>query len=171
MLTAHRFADPHAHSAHTIELTFEQREKSRLRVTSTYGAEIGISLKPGTILNHGDVLALSDGTAARIVAAQERVMAVRAASAERLTAIAYHIGNRHIPLEIGDGVLRLLPDHVLRAMIVGLGGDVSDVEHRFTPEAGAYGHGHVHHSHDDQGHGGRIHAGLVPGPARAGDPR
>jgi urease accessory protein len=171
MLTAHHFAPPEGAPQHRIELTFDQREKSRLRATSTYGAEIGISLKPGTIMKHGDLLALSDGTTAQIVAAAERVMEVHAATPQRLAAIAYHVGNRHVPLEIAEGALRLLPDHVLRAMIEGLGGHVREIETPFTPEPGAYGHSHVHHSHDDMGHGGRIHEGLTPRQPNAADPR
>jgi urease accessory protein len=171
MLTAHQLSANGTKAAHTLELTFDAREKSRLRAITTSGTEIGISLKPGTIMKHGDVLALSDGTAAQVVAAMERVMEVSAPSGQKLAAIAYHIGNRHVPLEVGDGVLRLLPDHVLRAMVEGLGGAVREVQARFTPESGAYGHSHVHHSHDDQGHGGRIHDGFAPRARVATDPR
>ena len=74
-----------------------------------------------------------------------------------LARIAYHIGNRHVPIQVGDGWIRILPDHVLKAMVEGLGGRVQAVTSRFQPESGAYGHGHVHHHHDDEGHGGRIH--------------
>ncbi len=164
MLTATQFSEPSPESAPKVHiaLTFDQREKSRLRVTSVCGAEIGISLKPGTILKHGDVLALSDGRAARVESAPENVMEVRAKTVQKLTAIAYHIGNRHVPIEVADGCIRLLPDHVLRAMIEGLGGQVRLATAPFHPESGAYGHSHVHHSHDDQGHGGRIHDGLAP---------
>ena len=162
MITATQFSNETSPQL-AIELTFDQREKSRLRVTSQCGVEIGVSLRPGTIMKHGDVLTLSDGRAAKIVAAMENVMEVTVnASVQKLTAIAYHIGNRHVPMEVGEGVLRLLPDHVLRAMIEGLGGTVVETTARFTPESGAYGHSHVHHSHDDLGHGGRIHDGLQP---------
>jgi urease accessory protein len=154
-----------------LELTFDQREKSRLRTALRSGEELGISLKPGAMLSHGDKLALSDGRIAEVIAALEQVMEVQAASTQKLAAIAYHVGNRHVPLEVGEGVLRLLPDHVLRAMIEGLGGSVRDTQARFTPESGAYGHSHVHHSHDDQGHGGRIHDALKPRAAHASDPR
>jgi urease accessory protein len=177
MITATQFLTKTAETAPQvsphlqIELTFDQREKSRLRATSTCGAEIGISLRPGTIMKHGDVLALSDGRNAQIVAAQEKVMEASAPSARKLAAIAYHIGNRHVPMEVGEGVLRLLPDHVLRAMIEGLGGSVVETTARFTPESGAYGHSHVHHSHDDMGHGGRIHEGLQPRVSQANDIR
>ncbi len=155
----------------SLELTFDQREKSRLRTVLRSGEEVGISLKPGTMLSHGDKVALADGRVAEVIAALEQVMEVRAASAQQLAAIAYHVGNRHVPLEVGDAVLRLLPDHVLRAMIEGLGGTVHDTQARFTPESGAYGHSHVHHSHDDMGHGGRIHDALKPRTVNTSDPR
>ncbi len=175
MIISTQFAPKNAHIAPQvlIELTFDQREKSRLRAVSMCGTEIGISLRPGTIMKHGDVLALSDGRTAQIVAAQEKVMEATTSSAQKLAAIAYHVGNRHVPMEVamqaGEGILRLLPDHVLRAMIEGLGGVVNETLARFTPESGAYGHSHVHHSHDDMGHGGRIHDKLAP--RNANDPR
>ena len=92
-----------------------------------------------------------------VEAAQERLLEVSAPDAAGLARIAYHIGNRHVPVQVGAGWLRILPDHVLEAMVLGLGGRVAQVAERFQPETGAYGHGHVHHHHDDEGHGGRIH--------------
>jgi urease accessory protein UreE len=109
------------------------------------------------LLRHGDRLLLSDGRIVAIEAAPERLLEVHAHDAIELARIAYHIGNRHVPIQIGDGFVRLLPDHVLQAMIERLGGHVHEVSVGFQPESGAYGHSHVHHQHDDQGHGGRIH--------------
>jgi len=140
-----------------IELAFEQRERSRFRATLLSGEEIGVDLPPGTLLRHGDRLLLSDGRIVAIEAAPERLLEVHAHDATELARIAYHIGNRHVPIQIGDGFVRLLPDHVLQAMIERLGGHVHEVSVGFQPESGAYGHSHVHHQHDDQGHGGRIH--------------
>jgi len=140
-----------------IELAFEQRERSRFRATLLSGEEIGVDLPPGTLLRHGDRLLLSDGRIVAIEAAPERLLEVHAHDAIELARIAYHIGNRHVPIQIGDGFVRLLPDHVLQAMIERLGGHVHEVSVGFQPESGAYGHSHVHHQHDDQGHGGRIH--------------
>lgn len=140
-----------------IELAFEQRERSRFRATLLSGEEIGVDLPPGTLLRHGDRLLLSDGRIVAIEAAPERLLEVHADDAIELARIAYHIGNRHVPIQIGDGFVRLLPDHVLQAMIERLGGHVHEVSVGFQPESGAYGHSHVHHQHDDQGHGGRIH--------------
>jgi urease accessory protein len=149
-----------------LELAFEQRERSRLRARLASGEEIGIDLPPGTLMRHADRLRLADGRIVAVEAAPERLMEVRAADAVGLARIAYHVGNRHVPVQLGDGWLRLLPDHVLRAMVERLGGRVTEVDEGFQPESGAYGHSHVHHQHDDQGHGGRIHAFD----ARHGDP-
>lgn len=144
----------------SVELTFDQRERSRVRVALASGEEIGIQLKIGTMLSHGDKLALDDGRIAEVIAADESLHEVRAGSSARLARIAYHVGNRHVPLQVESEYLLLLPDHVLRAMVEGLGGTVHEVRRGFQPESGAYGHSHVHHTHDDEGHGGRIHDGL-----------
>jgi len=140
-----------------IELAFEQRERSRFRAALLGGEEIGVDLPTGTLLRDGDRLLLDDGRVVAVEAAPEELLEVRAPDAVAMARIAYHIGNRHVPLQVGPGWLRLLPDHVLRAMIEGLGASVRTVSAGFQPESGAYGHSHVHHQHDDQGHGGRIH--------------
>jgi urease accessory protein len=144
----------------SVELSFDQREKSRVRVTMANGEEIGIQLKVGTVLSHGDKLALQDGRIVEVIAANEVLHEVRSSNATQLARIAYHVGNRHVPLQVEEDHLLMLPDHVLRAMVGGLGGTVREVCRGFQPESGAYGHSHVHHSHDDEGHGGRIHDGL-----------
>jgi urease accessory protein len=141
-----------------VELSYAARERSRLRATMLSGREIGIDLPVGTILHHGSKLLLDDGGVVAVEACDEELLEVRASRAAQLARIAYHIGNRHVPVQIGDGSLRILPDHVLQAMVEGLGGQAQPVTGRFQPESGAYGHSHVHHHHDDEGHGGRIHA-------------
>ena len=146
----------------SVELTFDQRERSRVRVALASGEEIGIQLKVGSMLSHGDKLALRDGRIVEVIAANESLHEVRAANITQLARIAYHVGNRHVPLQVEDDHLLMLPDHVLRAMVEGLGGTVAEVKRGFQPECGAYGHSHVHHSHDDEGHGGKIHDGLAP---------
>ncbi len=145
-----------------LQLRFDQRERSRLRVALVSGEVIGIQLKPGTVLADGDRLRLDDGRVVAVEAVEETLLEVRAADAATLTRIAYHIGNRHVPLAVAADHLLMLPDHVLRAMVEGLGGSVREVTRAFQPETGAYGHSHVHHAHDDLGHGGRIHDGLAP---------
>jgi urease accessory protein len=157
MSFATAFADEDAVVTDVLELPFDMRERSRLRARLLSGQEIGINLPVGTILHHGSKLRLEDGRVVAIEASDEQLLQVQAASAAELARIAYHIGNRHVPIQVGDGWLRILPDHVLEAMVEGLGGRVQAVTSRFQPESGAYGHSHVHHHHDDQGHGGRIH--------------
>jgi urease accessory protein len=151
------FADADAVVSDVLELPFDLRERSRLRARMLSGEEIGIDLPAGTLLQHGSKLRLADGRVVAVEASDEQLLEVRAAGAPELARIAYHIGNRHVPIQVGDGWLRILPDHVLKAMVQGLGGEVQTVSGRFEPEGGAYGHGHVHHHHDDRGHGGRIH--------------
>lgn len=157
LVMARTLADGAPRVDEVIELAFELREKSRFRAVMLSGEEIGVDLKPGTLLHQGDRLQLDDGRVVAVEAAPEQLLEVRAASALMLARIAYHIGNRHVPLQLGPGWLRLLPDPVLQAMIERLGGQVQRIEAGFQPESGAYGHSHVHHAHDDQGHGGRIH--------------
>ncbi len=88
-------------------------------------------------------------------------MHVTCADQFELTRAAYHLGNRHVPVEIGDGYLRIAADHVLGDMLLGLGAKVRELEAPFEPESGAYGGGHGHH--DEAGHGGKIHQYAEPG--------
>ena len=157
IVVATRLAGAHERADEVIELAFEQRERSRFRACLLSGEEIGVDLPPGTLRRQGDRVRLADGRVVAVEAAPERLIEVHAHDAIGLARIAYHVGNRHVPLQLGEGWIRLLPDHVLQAMIERLGGHVHRVSEGFQPESGAYGHSHVHHQHDDQGHGGRIH--------------
>jgi urease accessory protein len=127
-----------------LVLPFERRQKSRLRTRLESGTEVGLFLERGTMLRDGDFLKTEEGAVVRVVAAPEKVYLVRCASTLDLMRAAYHLGNRHVPLEIGDGWLKLKQDAVLRDMLLGLGASVSDAELPFNPEAGAYGGGHTH---------------------------
>lgn len=139
------------HIDDTLELPFDQRQKSRLRVMLTSGREAALFLTRGIILRGGDLVQSEDGSlVVQIVAAQEPVYNVIAPTPRDLMCAAYHLGNRHVPLQIGDGWLRLEQDYVLRDMLLGLGMQVSEVMAPFEPEAGAYGGGH-RHGHDDEG--------------------
>jgi urease accessory protein len=126
-------------------LPFDQRQKSRLRVRLESGIEAALQLERGTILRGGDRLQTGDGRVVLVVAADEPVLHVTASSAQQLMRATYHLGNRHVPLEIGDGWLRLEQDHVLRDMLLGLDMTVHEQLAPFEPEAGAYGGGHHHH--------------------------
>jgi urease accessory protein len=128
----------------SVELPFDLRQKSRLRVKLTSGQEAALFLTRGIILRGGDLLKSVDGFVVQVVAAQEPVYNVIAATQRDLMCAAYHLGNRHVPLQIGDGWLRLEQDYVLKDMLIGLGMQVAETRAPFEPEAGAYGGGHRH---------------------------
>jgi urease accessory protein len=132
-----------------LTLPFEQRQKSRLRAQAENGEEVALILPRGRVLRGGDRVAATDGREVEIVAAPEKLLHIESAELAR---VAYHLGNRHVPLQVGPGFLRIAEDHVLEEMARKLGARVSHVEAPFEPEAGAYGH-----QHDEMGHGGRIH--------------
>lgn len=133
-----------------IELPFVLRQKSRLRVTTKAGIDAALFLDRGIILRDGDLLMSDGGLVMQIIAAQEPVYDVVAETPKALMCAAYHLGNRHVPLQIGDGWLRLEQDHVLKEMLLGLGMNVTAILAPFEPEAGAYGGGHRHgHDEDD----------------------
>ena len=135
-------------------LPFDRRQKSRLRTRLESGTEVGLFLERGTMLRDGDFLQTEEGLLVRVVAAPEQVYLVRCDSPLQLMRAAYHLGNRHVPLEIGDGWLKLRRDAVLRDMLIGLHATVSDAELPFDPDAGAYGGGHTH---GDESHRPIIH--------------
>lgn len=143
----------------SIELPFETRQKSRFKATLASGEEVGVMLPRGEILRGGDLVTTSDGRIIEVVAQPEKVLHVEAATSAALAKIAYHLGNRHVPVEVGDGYLRLGDDHVLKRMLEGLGARVTHTTAPFEPEAGAYGgagHEHgaakIHDHHHDQAH-------------------
>ena len=134
-----------------LVLPFERRRKSRLRVRLESGTEAALSLERGIVLHGGDRLRADAGRIVRIEAAAEPVTRVSADDPRALARAAYHLGNRHVPLEVGDGWLKLEQDHVLEEMLIGLGMQVVRETVPFEPEAGAYGGGH-HHDHHDHHH-------------------
>lgn len=130
-----------------LVLPFEQRNKSRLRTTLASGEEAGLILERGSVLRGGDLLLADDGRVVKIVAAPETVSTVRSDDPWQLARASYHLGNRHVALQIGQGWLRYLHDHVLDDMVRGLGLSIAVEEAPFEPEAGAYGahsHGSSH---------------------------
>jgi urease accessory protein len=122
-----------------VILSFEERQKSRLRAKLESGEEVALVLPRGNVLRGGDLVKTTDGREIQIVAAPEKLLHVESDSLPRM---AYHLGNRHVAVQIGDGFLRIAEDHVLEDMLRGLGARVSHVEAPFEPEAGAYGHHH-----------------------------
>jgi urease accessory protein len=137
-----------------LALPFDLRQKSRLRATLASGEPVALMLARGEVLRGGDYLVATDGRVIQVIAQPERVLHVECATPSALSRAAYHLGNRHVPVEVRDGYLRIADDHVLADMLRGLGARVSHLEAPFEPEAGAYANGHHHR---DSGHGGHIH--------------
>ncbi|HUN77226.1 MAG TPA: urease accessory protein UreE [Steroidobacteraceae bacterium] len=134
-----------------LVLPFEVRSRSRFRARLQSGEAVGVQLPRGEILRGGDQLLASDGRVIEVAAANEEVSTVRGEDGAQLARAAYHLGNRHVPLQIGAGWIRYGHDHVLDDMVRGLGLAVSIEAAPFEPEAGAYpahaGAAHEH-SHD-----------------------
>ncbi|MFM8333161.1 MAG: urease accessory protein UreE [Candidatus Methylumidiphilus sp.] len=136
------FAPPNTQPARTLTLPYQSRTKSRLLAKLDNGEDIGLFLERGRVLRGGDVLIGPEGLAVAIVAAPEPVSVASTLDALLLARACYHLGNRHIALQIEAGELRYLADHVLDEMLRGLGLAVTQESAPFEPEAGAYSHGH-----------------------------
>lgn len=133
-----------------LPLPYEYRQKARFRTKLADGSDAGWFLEhDGRPLRGGDCLLAEDGRVVRIVAKPEDVLHVTAPNAIELIRAAYHLGNRHVQLQVGDGWLRLLDDYVLADMLAQLGVSAEKIVAPFEPEAGAYGGGH-HHSGDTE---------------------
>jgi urease accessory protein len=156
MLVVQRKLDAPAPHDAMLVLPFELRQKSRLRTAVAGGEDIGLFLPRGTLLRDGDCLRADDGRVVRVAAAAEDLLEIRCADAEALARAAYHLGNRHTPVQVGAGWLRIAADDVLAGMLRGLGAVVAPVRAPFEPEAGAYAAGHHSHSSDAK-HAGIIH--------------
>jgi len=146
-----RLQPPRAPDARLV-LPFQIRSRSRFRARLASGEEVGVILTRGQILRGGDLLLASDGRVIEVGAAAEPVSTVHSADPRLLARAAYHLGNRHVALQVGDGWLRYIHDHVLDAMMHGLGLHVSVEQAMFEPEGGAYhAHGHAAGGSDAQG--------------------
>ncbi|GKT25772.1 urease accessory protein UreE [Acidovorax sp. SUPP3334] len=166
--------------AATLELDWDTRQKSRFAATDSTGRELGIFLPRGTAVRGGDVLVAEDGALVRVIAAPQAVLRIthctHHGTAFDLTRAAYHLGNRHVPIELTPTHLQIEPDHVLAEMLRAMHLTVNSIEAPFEPEGGAYaagghhGHGHGHHGHghehghehahdhgDDGGHAAHSH--------------
>ena len=161
MLLIEQRAPTDATATERLVLPYESRCKSRLRTRLASGEEIGLFLERGTVLRGGDRLQGSDGRIVEVVAAPENLMEARFESPSALARAAYHMGNRHVAVQLGidsDGCgwLRFEADTVLRDMLHRLQASVAAITAPFEPESGAYAAGHVHG--ESQGSaGGRIH--------------
>lgn len=143
--------------AATVELDWDVRQKSRFAATDSQGRELAIFLPRGQAVRGGDVLVAEDGSLIRAIAAPQRVLKITACAthgtAFDLVRAAYHLGNRHVPIELQPDHLKIEPDHVLADMLRAMHLIVVAVDDAFEPEGGAYGghggHDHGHgHSHD-----------------------
>lgn len=127
----------------TVELTFDTRQKSRFRAALASGIDIGADLPRTGILRSGSYIATQEGDVLRVDAKPERLMQVTSQTDFDLLKAAYHLGNRHVPLMLTPAALYFEPDHVLAEMVEGLGLTVSETDHPFEPESGAYAQ-HIH---------------------------
>jgi len=150
--------------ASTVELDWDVRQKSRFEATDSSGRQLGIFLPRGTVARGGDVLVAHDGSLIKVWAAAQTVLKITAypehGTAFDLIRAAYHLGNRHVPIELKPDHLKIEPDHVLAEMLRAMHLTVTEVTEPFEPENGAYAtgghfgghhHGHEHdhdHSHD-----------------------
>ena len=149
--------------APTVELDWDVRQKSRFAATDSTGRALGIFLPRGTVVRGGDVLVAEDGSLVRVLAAPQPVLVVRFCAQHGspfdLTRAAYHLGNRHVAIELQRDHLKIEPDHVLAAMLRSMHLIVREAEEAFEPEGGAYGaHASGHHGH---AHGASAPVGPV----------
>lgn len=128
----------------TLALTAQERTRSRYRFQMEDGQTVLLHLHRGTVLRDGDLLQADDSSLVRVTAKPEPVLTVSATTQRELLRAAYHLGNRHIPVEITATYLRLSPDSVLQTMLEQLGLEVAEAVLPFQPEVGAYLHSHGH---------------------------
>jgi urease accessory protein len=154
VLGQHRWTNA---AADTVVLDFDDRHRRRMAMTGTRGLEFLLDLENAVALRGGDALVLEDGRLIEVVAAAEPLIEIRGADPLHLVRIAWHLGNRHLPTQIVGKGLRIRRDHVIEAMVKGLGARVIEIEAPFDPEGGAYAAAHAAHDHG-HGHTGHDHA-------------
>jgi urease accessory protein len=134
--------------ATSVELDWDVRQKSRFEATDSQGRTLGIFLPRGTTARGGDVLVVEDGSLVRVIAAPQPVLRIthchQHGSPFDLIRAAYHLGNRHVPIELKPNHLKIEPDHVLADLLRAMHLIVNAVEEPFEPESGAYSAGHAH---------------------------
>jgi urease accessory protein len=161
-------------AADTVVLDFDDRHRRRMAMTGTRGLAFLLDLESAVALRGGDALVLDDGRLIEVVAAPEPLAEIRCKDPQRLVRVAWHLGNRHLPTQIMSNALRIRRDHVIEAMVRGLGARVIEIEAPFDPEGGAYadafhahapesdsrsGHDHPSHEHSSDGGEHRHHDG------------
>jgi urease accessory protein len=152
--------------ADTVVLDFDDRHRRRMAMTGTRGLRFLLDLEQAVALRGGDALVLEDGRLVEVVASPERLLEIRCSDPEHLVRVAWHLGNRHLPTQVTAHGLRIRRDHVIEAMLKGLGARMIEIEAPFDPEGGAYAagghthstgvtHDHTGHDHSSHAHGGR----------------
>jgi len=145
--------------ADTVVLDFDDRHRRRLAMTGTRGLEFLLDLENAVALRGGDALVLDDGRLIEVVAAPEPLLEIRGIDPQHLVRLGWHLGNRHLPTQIMPKGLRIRRDHVIEAMVRGLGARVVEIEAPFDPEGGAYAHAVHDHAARDHDHGDHHHPG------------
>ena len=158
--------------ASTVELDWDVRQKSRFDATDSLGRQLGVFLPRGTLVRGGDVLVAEDGSMVKVIAAKQAVLRITHCTAHGtpfdLTRAAYHLGNRHVPIELKPDHLKIEPDHVLADMLRAMHLIVNETVAAFEPEGGAYsphaaparaaqGHDQHHPPDHDHAHGHHDH--------------
>lgn len=138
---------PRTETVDSVVLDFDHRSRRRIALTSAGGREILIDLPHATVLGHGDALVLDDGGLVEVVAADEALAEIVCDDNHALALIAWHLGNRHLPVQIIGTTIRIRRDHVIEDLMVRLGAKVKAVDAPFDPVGGAYGEGQVHGHH------------------------
>ncbi len=142
--------------AASVELDWDVRQKSRFDATDSAGRALGVFLPRGSVVRGGDVLVAEDGSLIRALAAAQTVLRVTACAEHGgpadLPRAAYHLGNRHVQLEVRPDHLQLEPDPVLADMLRSMHLIVREIQAPFEPEGGAYAAAHAHHGHDHGTH-------------------
>jgi len=157
VLGQHRWSEA---AADTVVLDFDDRHRRRMAMTGTRGLEFLLDLENAVALRGGDALVLEDSRLIEVVAAPEPLIEIRGSDPQHLVRLAWHLGNRHLPTQIMPKGLRIRRDHVIEAMVKGLGARVIEIEAPFDPEGGAYaGGGHAHAPEADRhGHAAHDHS-------------
>lgn len=153
--STHRTAGhwPTEQASGSLTLDFDARHRRRIRLTADQGEDLLLDLPHAVAMAHGDGLQLEDGRWFKVQAAPELLVEVRHRDRRHLARLAWHLGNRHLPTEIHDHVLRIRPDHVIEEMLCSFGAELTKVRVAFQPEGGAYGlHGHHHDSDHPEHH-------------------
>src|SRR6267143_3158971 len=148
--------------ADTVVLDFDDRHRRRMAMTGTRGLDFLLDLENATVLRGGAALVLDDGRLIEVVAAPEPLAEIRGSDPQHLVRVAWHLGNRHLPTQITARGLRIRRDHVIEAMVKGLGARVIEIEAPFDPEGGAYASGHAHAA-EVGGHSGHAHSSREHG--------